>query len=582
MRALKRAIKQIYPRPDFLVVTGDLANRGRTSEMRKARTYLDSVLNELWTEHKHPARCILVPGNHDAWRTTWACPSDYLLRRNRLGKWNAVFPGWSFVAPELPPDKGSEVRPMLLTTYYQELEATTRAHSEKTNDGNPEGEKLGGGRQEERAPVNDLAGSKAIKRANDALQMCEYFPTFGVAFLKLNSNVNDGCWPAQIARGMVGTAQRDRVDEVIHDYEKATGSNGFAVATRVALVHHHLVRLPNAKQEKWMLMDDAGEVTRWLARLNVRFVLHGHFHRADLIQITFWTEPDSSKIDTIVVAGGSATASNPDDKHNSCHYINLGHFQTVLHRPYLDHGEYQPLKEARKFEFAHKPKLTLLDEQGGKVPVMSDALEMSLVEEEKYADSRYYYTMVRSIGLIDSVRAYNGSVELEGINESEYSTNYILFAFTGAGVHYFEDCECRAVDLRTGERLQIELIGDRPFCIFPCRIYFNQPLAPKGTFRIQVEFRVPMVMLNDNDYDVLSLVRFPRGVGRVDMALLSDKFMIGPELWELHGDKFIRSRSNLEEYEIPDNPTGKARRGYKVMIESPAALSYLLFYEKLV
>src|ERR1700680_173956 len=68
--ALARAIVKIAARADFLVVTGDIANRGKVDEMREGRAYLESILSELWKE-KHATRCILVPGNHDVWRTTW-------------------------------------------------------------------------------------------------------------------------------------------------------------------------------------------------------------------------------------------------------------------------------------------------------------------------------------------------------------------------------------------------------------------------------------------------------------------------------------------------------------------------------
>src|SRR5215831_10246034 len=73
---LKDAILHMAPRPDFLVVTGEVAKRGRTDEMREGKQYLESILNELW-DQGHATRCILVPGNHDVWRTTWACTSGY-------------------------------------------------------------------------------------------------------------------------------------------------------------------------------------------------------------------------------------------------------------------------------------------------------------------------------------------------------------------------------------------------------------------------------------------------------------------------------------------------------------------------
>ena len=41
--------------PSVVIVTGDLSNRGRAAELRRARTLLDAL----------PAPWLAVPGNHD-------------------------------------------------------------------------------------------------------------------------------------------------------------------------------------------------------------------------------------------------------------------------------------------------------------------------------------------------------------------------------------------------------------------------------------------------------------------------------------------------------------------------------------
>jgi 3',5'-cyclic AMP phosphodiesterase CpdA len=558
-KALREAILEIEPRPDFLVVTGDLAEGGKPKQLRESRKYLESILDDLWREH-HVTRCILVPGNHDVWRTTVACFSGYLGRRDRLEEFDAVFDNWSFLAPSLPVGVAQDLLPKSLLDYYLEHGGTV---------GGP-------------PPDRD----QAQRLAAEALRVCEFFPVFHLAFLKLNSNVRLNRWkPGHIARGMVSIDQRDSVNRILRHYEQATQDevSAFADARRIALVHHHVTRLPNVKQENWMLMDDAGEVARWLARQGVRLVLHGHYHRADLVGLTYWnTESNNSKVETIVVSAGAATARAADDGHNSCHYIDLGHFRTKVWRPFLDHGEYEKLAAAASFEFPHKPDLKIEEVPTQKIPVFLEALAASVAAEEKYEDREHIYTAVKSTGFIDTSRAYFGTVELEGRNVTKRQTTGIPFVFTAVGAQYFAECNCRAWDLKTGRELSIVPIEERPIYVFPSRISFA-PLGPQEVFQIRVQFNLKMVMLEERDYDMLNILRFPMGVETLNMRLLSEKTIEEPAVWELRGDRLRQSDLPLRLVtEAPPHPAGRGKaKGYEINIESPSALSYMLFYERL-
>ncbi len=550
--ALRQAIQQIVPRPDFLVVTGDVANRGKVWEMEEGRTYLRSILDGLWAE-KHATRCILVPGNHDVWRTTWARPWGG-ARKNRLKEWNCVFEDWSFLAPSVKDgDPVDDLRPFSMLSYYQAK-----------------------------------GFADAEQRAKKAMRVCEYFPTFNIAFLKLDSNIKTQIGPAHIARGEVGLPQRVEVENTLRDFEKATETlnHPFAEARRIVLVHHHLTRLPYVKLENYMLMDDAGEVARWLARNDVRFVLHGHFHTADSAGLTYWnTEAQNSRVETIIVSAGSATARDVDDRHNSCHYFAMGHFQTTLHRPYLDHGDFQPLATAARFQFLHKPNLTIEDNLPARAPLYVEPLEALVVREEGYADQDHVYKSIKSTGFIDQDRNYLGSVELEGENKTTQATNSIPFVFTAAGSQYFQECNPTAIDVNTRSALNMQLVEDRPISVFPTRVLFANPVPAGGDFKIRVQYRLKMVMLEEWDYDMLSLVRFPRGVARMEFILLSHKTMLAPTLWELRGNKLRRSRSNLSQVNLVPPNSSQAQQapaaGYGVTVDSPAAMAYLLLYEKL-
>ena len=57
--ALRTAILGVEPRPDFLVVTGDLSNCGSPKEMQQARDYLESLLADLWARGQ-ATRCMAL------------------------------------------------------------------------------------------------------------------------------------------------------------------------------------------------------------------------------------------------------------------------------------------------------------------------------------------------------------------------------------------------------------------------------------------------------------------------------------------------------------------------------------------
>jgi hypothetical protein len=82
---------------------------------------------------------------------------------------------------------------------------------------------------------------------------------------------------------------------------------------------------------------------------------------------------------------------------------------------------------------------------------------------------------------------------------------------------------------------------------------------------------------------MISLVRFPRGVAKIEICLLSEKAIVGPLLWELRGNKLRRSVLALEKVErVPDNPANKGTIvGYTAKIDAPSALAYVLYYERL-
>jgi len=62
------ADESIYP--DFIIITGDIADKGKSEEFRLAKEWIEQLAKELWNiegelHYKDRQRIVIVPGNHD-------------------------------------------------------------------------------------------------------------------------------------------------------------------------------------------------------------------------------------------------------------------------------------------------------------------------------------------------------------------------------------------------------------------------------------------------------------------------------------------------------------------------------------
>jgi len=553
-QALAAAIVDTFPLPDFVVATGDLTQWGTPEEVAQARQYLLSLLNELWRRHGHAARCIVVPGNHDLLLTAWKA----VFWRKRLEDFNQVFDTWGFVGDAVPADEKKVVAPATLEEYY-----------------------AGQGGQ-----------ATAQSRAREALRVCEYYPRFQTAFVKINSNVARIWWPGDIATGCAGKEQLSNIESVLKNYAEAFPStaekSGFQEARLIAAVHHHVTQLRGAEYEEHMLMRDAGDVWQRLSQAGCELILHGHRHRAAQLKLSFW-DPAGKEHGTTVLAAGAATARDTDDGWNSCHRIYLGHMHTAVCRPRFEEGHFTSPEAsptvtlARPFELALDPGL-----EGG--PQLNlQALKDSLITEESIPDRHHGYDTITFTGVIDDERNYHGCYLLEGSNVSGQPSTHLHFSLTAVGSHRFEDFGLSATDLDRGQPLAgIEVTKDRPITAFPIRLPFLSPLDHGQRFRIRVCFRLPQVMLDQNDYDMVNLVRFRRGVRRIVHRLLSTRRISEPAYLAVRGQKVVDMKLHLEPFEddfanlVPGGLGGRRVSGYQVAIDAPEAISYLFYYRRLL
>ncbi len=563
---LAAAIRSTFPLPDFLVVTGDLAQWGTRDEMIQAHGYLLGLLDDLWRDHGHAARCIVVPGNHDLLRSAWKT----LFWRERLGLFNEVFADWGFAAGAVPAAQARDVAPATLEPYYQ-AQASKRAGPETSQ-----------------AQLQQAASA----RATEALRVCEYFPSFQTAFLKINSNVKKSWFLWAVARGYVGPAQLSRLETVVDDLANAFPSSataaGFRDARLIALLHHHMAHLRHAHYEEKMLMTDAGDVWQRLCKMGCDVVLHGHRHSAAQLGMSFW-DSDAREYGTTVLSAGSALARDTDDGHNSYYRIYTGAVRTEVSRPVFENSRFTEPGRAHRIVFSPPFELELEPGLGANLPLHVDAIKDSLLTDEDIPDRVHQYDSVTFTGVIDDALNYQGCYILEGRNISGQPTQYLPFSLTAVGSHSFQQLQVCATDLLNNRPIVgIDLLKVRPINAFPIRVPFVDPIAPGQGFRLRICFTLPQVMLEESDFDMVNLVRYRRGVRKIVHRLLATKKLVEPESLAIRGKKVVRTGLELTPVEsdiadlIPGAQRGTLVKGYQLCVEEPSAISYLLYYRKLM
>ncbi len=100
------------PKPDFIVVTGDLSQFQQAAQFDKAKEFLHGIVAALSAEN-HSARVIVIPGNHDV---------SVFKRRSA---WNFAFLNW-----ELGGIKGV-CRPGKLVEFHTHQSAGDNATAER-------------------------------------------------------------------------------------------------------------------------------------------------------------------------------------------------------------------------------------------------------------------------------------------------------------------------------------------------------------------------------------------------------------------------------------------------------------------
>lgn len=108
------------------------------------------------------------------------------------------------------------------------------------------------------------------------LLLCNAVP---IDIIALNSSLLQQIKGTFQGQGFLGF---DQLDQASHDLEWISSNDESPKAFRIAMVHHHLVpvthrEIPNIGYRP-SLVHDAEALSEWIARNDVRLVLHGHMH----------------------------------------------------------------------------------------------------------------------------------------------------------------------------------------------------------------------------------------------------------------------------------------------------------------
>jgi len=99
---------------------------------------------------------------------------------------------------------------------------------------------------------------------------CSFLRELGIDIVGFNS-CESLDWTAGQEHGSIGTAQRDRAEELM---EPSSGGE----VIRIAAMHHHLTVPAGIVRNDYSVMDDAPLILQWLAQAHFHVVLHGHQH----------------------------------------------------------------------------------------------------------------------------------------------------------------------------------------------------------------------------------------------------------------------------------------------------------------
>jgi 3',5'-cyclic AMP phosphodiesterase CpdA len=535
-RRLIDDLVNVEPRPDFIVVTGDLSEGAKKTQLEDAQRWLDAIVGRLY-RLGHEARYVVIPGNHD-------------VGRRKTGKhWLSVFSSAG----------GGSSAPAFVAANTQEYHKNQGTHL----------------RLAEKLAANDY-------------RYCEYYPEFEIAFLKCDSNKPSASWWRRrqnaltfwwwhYANGCVRRQQMQEMRDAIDHYEKAFPQ--FLECRRIALVHHHVHYLPDGTHEKFLLMEDAGPFWKTMLDLGVELILHGHKHYATNAVIRYLKgqddylkgQDDVGERELMILAGGTASSHDLPERQQHCYYrIEANPFKCAVRR----HLDDEPAFKQDSSQLVFRT-WTGIEVPGTNGPVPAPALDSILVSDDDDIDRNHYRRFAYS-AFVDGARGYRLKIVLEGTNNSDEPCLHVPLVIIGARGRTFKPL---ARVSGTNDSLTAEVILHyRNVDKLWIRISLPAGVDKGDPFAIEVELSVANLMWGENDYDAVGLSRFVGGIETFEYEIETDLEFIEPRFF------IVKRRQKLTK--IVHVPTiqlnvGKKRCSIKSTDPRGLALGVLLHYRRL-
>ena len=484
------------PLPDFIVVTGDLAERAAPQLFRRAQEFLMEALSRFEKRGKD-ARVLVIPGNHDVgWRKSRAKWDRAFI------EWGDGFGGFGTAGQRVVPADVSKIK------FPSRWGSRKPSRYEKT-------------------------------------EWCEYFPEFETAFLKFDSNGLPGLW-ANYANGNVEPEYMDWMCRALEEYKSLPG---FSECRKIALIHHHVHSLPSVEREKsvtlkdkesLMIMRNAGLFWKTMMRLGVQMVLHGHKHYATHAVIRHLvTEADgqAEEREILVLSAGSALSRDtPKEQSQSYYKIKCEAFRYTVQRIRFIERCFRPAEpeiQSRESLRLHLPKEDGV--QPWSTPIDLPALESMVLPDSWDIESSHRYEAIRYDARISRDRTYKAQITMTGSCENEFGSDFIRLPFVVIGAPGRKaDIACTAIDLSGNSSLETELEFHPSNVDKICfKIKLNQPLKQTDRFNVQIIIAVPKLMFPSNDYDAVGLTRFDHGLGEFSYTLTTEAKLTGLRFFSL-------------------------------------------------
>ena len=487
------------PRPNFVLVTGDLSETAQRDQLDQAKRFLDDLIGDLNSDG-HNARYVVIPGNHDVSRVI----------RSRA-KWDAAFKTWGNGSTE------GICKAANLFEYYLK---------KKTNG--------------DTTQAGSLAGLDS--------RYCEYYPDCQLAFLKVDSNlpmsrlncVKPWQWP-QYANGRVGPAQIETMKDVLKRYQDRFPA--FLQARKIALLHHHVHFLPCQGSDRLFLMEDAGPFWRMMIEWGVELILHGHKHYATHMVIRYITPgKKTEEREVMIMSAGTATSKDHSgDPNNSYYKIDVDVLKCRSRKMTMNMESRVFSSDEAPIVFRKNPRREIPDV---KDPMDEAAFDSILVPDDDEYDDDHYYTSISYEATIDKDLGYTKVATYEGRRLTNGTFLKLSVVVINAPSR-MKAINPTVTDLLTNQALNV-VVQKHPSNIN--KLVFRVTLPAAKDFKIQLKAQAGSLMNEENDFDAVGLLRFLHGPDCFSYVLKSERKPDGLRCFSFH-------RAGLGDLEVRESVT---------------------------